>query len=230
MKRVVISLILISGVSCLSTVDERWCGPQLPCSPGFFCTSTFHCVRSTTVDGGTGGGTADGGTGRDGGMDGGGGGPVCNSVSCATGCCLGRNCVPVMQQGHGVCGFFGDLCGACGRDEGCVGGNCQPSIIVSDGGTTANVGGPCRDDFECGNDGLGFCIPEMSGGQPTGFPGGYCSRMCDVERCPSTAACIEAETSGGGVVNICVSTCQTVAQCRSGYQCDFQDGQGVCSP
>ena len=236
MKRLVIAL-LLSGVGCLSTVEDRWCGPQLPCSPGFFCTSTFHCIRSASVDGGTGGGSAggDGGAigggggavGGGGGFVGGGagGGPTCNAVNCAGGCCLGNNCVTPMQQGHEVCGFFGDVCGRCGFDEGCVGGKCQP-VIVFDGGTTnARVGDPCFDDFNCSNDGLSFCIPEESG-----FPEGYCSRMCDTELCPSNAACVEAQTTGGEVVNICLLACQAVAQCRMGYQCDLWAGQRVCRP
>ena len=134
-----------------------------------------------------------------------------------------------MQQGHEVCGFFGAACARCGLNESCTGGKCEPGIDV-DGGTIGTVGNPCVDDFDCGDDGFNFCIPEQSGGQPTGFPGGYCSRTCDGNPCPSNAACVEAQTTGGGVVNICLLACQSMAQCRMGYLCDQQGGQGVCFP
>lgn len=244
MKRLVPTLLLLTAAGCLSTVEDRWCGPQLPCSAGFICTSTFHCVQ-VSGDGGTGGGRMDGGTGGGGGGGGGGavgggggggaigggagggGGRICDAVSCASGCCLGGNCVPVIAQGNSVCGFFGDACTACGVNEGCVGGKCLPS--GNDAGFSG-VGGPCSQDSNCGNDGQDFCIPEFSGGQPTGFVGGYCSRMCDGQPCPFNSACVEAETGGGDIINICLATCFG-ASCRMGYQCDnMGGGSGVCLP
>ncbi|MDP1829466.1 MAG: hypothetical protein Q8L48_39735 [Archangium sp.] len=258
MKRVVIAVVLLAAAGCFSPVEDRWCGPQQPCTQGFICSTTFHCVAAPRiVDGGSGGGSGGGGgTGGGGGAlgggSGGGGVPVggglgggvgggtggggggvdggfCSSVSCRSGCCLGSSCVPVLQQGHDVCGFFGDRCTQCGFDEGCVGGKCEPVVITIDGGS-GTVGGPCLQDFDCGSDGLSFCFPEFSGGQSTGFVGGYCSRMCDNGPCPANASCVEAQTSGGGVVNICLTSCGSVAQCRMGYQCDNTVGTGVCLP
>lgn len=148
-------------------------------------------------------------------------------TSCISGCCLGGNCVPVNQQGNSVCGFFGEVCRACGATEGCVSGQCQPVVFVDAG---MPIGGACVQDSNCGvNDGLGFCIPEVSGGQPTGFPGGYCSRMCDMTPCPPEGRCVEAQTQGGGVVNICLASCMSQANCRMGYLCDTNSG-GVCLP
>ena len=158
---------------------------------------------------------------------GGGGGTQCGMTSCISGCCLGGNCVPVNQQGNGACGFFGDACRACGTNEGCVSGRCQP-VIGLDAGLSA-VGGPCTQDPDCGNDGLAFCIPEVSGGQPTGFPGGYCSRMCDTASCPPDSRCVEAQTQGGGTVNVCLASCMSQANCRHSYQCDSMSG-GICLP
>ena len=137
--------------------------------------------------------------------------------------------MPTNQQGHEVCGFFGDVCGRCAFDEGCVGGKCQPVIMFDGGNPFAAIGDSCIDDFDCGNDGLTFCIPEESGGQPTGFPGGYCSRLCDMELCPGNAACIEAQTTGGEIINICLRSC-SATQCRMGYQCSLRDNQAVCFP
>lgn len=252
MKRVVTAVVLLAGAGCLSPVDDRWCGPQQPCTLGFICNSAFHCVAAPRVgDGGTGGGSgggtgggSGGGGGAIGGGSGGGGIPVgggmggggggvdggfCSQVSCPNGCCLGNSCVPVLQQGNAVCGFFGDRCRPCAFDEGCVSGKCEPVITPFDAGA-GTVGGPCFQDFDCGNDGLAFCIPEFSGGTSTGFVGGYCSRMCDNAPCPVGASCVEAETSGGGVVNICFTSCMGVVQCRMGYQCDTTVGTGVCLP
>lgn len=235
MKRVVPTLFLITAAGCLSPVDDRWCGPRLPCSAGFVCTSDFHCVLSR--DGGTGGGTGGGGGGggggrTDGGLGGGAGGGggrrVCDGMTCASGCCLGDNCVPVTSQGQTACGFFGDACRSCAQDEGCVSGKCQ-QVITFDAGLVSNIGGPCFEDLNCGNDGQSFCIPELSGGQPTGFIDGYCSRTCDAEPCPGNAACVEAETQGGGIVNICLAAC-TNNLCRMGYQCERQGMSGVCLP
>lgn len=128
-----------------------------------------------------------------------------------------------MQQANSVCGFFGNACSPCGMNEGCVNGQCQ-RVIFTDAGT---IGGACMLDSNCGSDNLSFCIPEISGGQPTGFAGGYCSRFCDNEPCPPEARCIEAETEGGGTVNICLAGCMAQAACRPGYQCQ---PDGVCLP
>ncbi|MDP3153706.1 MAG: hypothetical protein Q8N23_13590 [Archangium sp.] len=233
MKRVVTALFLLTGAGCLSPVDDRWCGPQNPCSAGFFCTSDFHCVLSR--DGGTGGGTMGGGTGggggrTDAGVDagaGGGGGQRCDGMSCSSGCCLGGSCVPVNLQGQNTCGFFGDACKSCSRDEGCTSGRCQQ--VIFDAGVASSIGGPCADDSNCGNDGQSFCIPEFSGGQPTGFTGGYCSRTCDNEPCPMNGVCVEAETGGGDIVNICLAGCPNNI-CRAGYQCEMQGMSAVCLP
>lgn len=133
-----------------------------------------------------------------------------------------------MQQGNSVCGFFGAVCRACAPNEGCVSGQCR-SVIFVDAGPTTNVGGPCVQDSNCGSDGLSFCIPEISAGEPTGFAGGYCSRMCDSTACPPEARCVEAQAQGGGTVNLCLASCTTAMNCRMGYQCDTSSG-GVCLP
>lgn len=210
MKPTIFAVVSLLAVGCLSTVDERWCGPQQPCTAGFVCTPEFHCVRPQGFDGGVGGG----------------GSAVCGAMSCVTGCCLRDNCVPVNQQGHDVCGFFGAACKACNVDQGCVNGVCQLATRF-DGGTAA-IGGPCVVDSNCGNDGLSFCIPETSAGEPTSFPGGYCSRFCDSEPCP-VGRCSEVQTQSGGTAMICLSSCVTQMNCRPSYQCEAGLG-GVCLP
>lgn len=146
-------------------------------------------------------------------------------MSCATGCCIGSNCVPFNLQSNAACGFNGVQCTPCPLNSGCVRGECIPVIDPRDGGVGV-IGAPCMSDPQCGNDGNSFCIPELSGGQPTGFTGGYCSRFCEDGFCPGNASCIEAETGGGDVVHVCFASCMTSLECRTGYACD----QFVCLP
>ena len=275
MKRAVIAVLALVAAGCLNAVEDHWCDSQTPCTQGFVCTSTFHCIAAPRGDGGTGGGHdggsgggAGGGRGGGGGAGGGGGsfgggtggasgggggafgggtggggffidaggGPgggggssVCSLQSCLSGCCFGDRCVPFNSQGSAVCGAFGQVCQACGLNEGCLAGKCQPAFGI-DGGNTGVVGGACTTDQSCGSDGLGFCIPALDPtGVSTGFVGGYCSRMCDNAPCPAGASCIPAQTSTGGTVNVCFASCMNQVSCRPGYRCDTQNG-GVCVP
>lgn len=149
-------------------------------------------------------------------------------MSCQQGCCLGNNCVPLNQQGNSSCGFFGLQCSACAPNETCGSGKCQP-VIELDAGTLSPIGDTCVTDSNCGNDGLSFCIPEFSGGQPTGFVGGYCSRTCENTMCPLNSACVEAATSGGDTIFLCLAECFS-STCRMGYQCEQTGNGGVCLP
>ena len=84
--------------------------------------------------------------------------------------------------------------------------------------TSPLVGVPCTQDFQCGPD--AFCFTNN-----VGFPGGYCSVGCTAS-CPNDGLCID-----GGRYDYCLDTCDTIADCRSGYDClDAGDGTGVCYP
>jgi hypothetical protein len=230
-RALVVSAFAVLSAACLTPVDDRWCDTARPCSAGFTCTPSGHCVQTSRADGGTGGGGGrDGGTtgggagggGGGGGMTGGGGGSVtCGAQSCPSGCCLGASCVPVGLQSNATCGFGGAACLGCDANAGCVNGQCVQGPQPIDGGPPALVGGPCAEDMQCGTDGLSFCIPDQSG-----FPGGYCSRLCDMAPCPSGSECIEAQTQGGDIINLCLVSCTTASQCRMGYTCD----QSFCLP
>lgn len=246
MKRL-IPLFALCAASCLAPVQEKWCDSSNPCSAGFVCTSDFHCVSTSRVDGGTGGGSATGGGGVTGGSGGGvtgggggggggigggggvvgggggGGSGMCDARTCPGGCCANQTCVPLTFQSNTLCGNFGQSCMLCGTNTGCVNGACVPVVNPIDAGI---VGSGCSDDIACGNDGISFCIPESSGGMPTGFVGGYCSRFCDNVSCPAKSTCVEAQNSGGNIVHICLAACVTEAECRMGYGCD----QDVCVP
>lgn len=188
------------------------------------------------VGGGGGGGMGGGGGPIGGGVGGGGtpiggggGGMTCNLVNCASGCCLNERCVPISVQSTAVCGRNAERCTTCAMGQACGMGVCfTPG--GQDAGPPGSVGSPCRLDTECGTDGLSFCIPENSGGQPTGFVGGYCSRLCDMTPCPGTAECVPAEDGSGGTVNICIASCMNDSQCRAGYICETGFGAGLCLP
>ena len=126
-------------------------------------------------------------------------------------------------QGNSVCGFFGNACGRCAANEGCVQGRCT-AVIDVDAGTVSGIGGPCLDDSQCGSDSNSFCIPDDSG-----FPGGYCTRMCDMEMCPLNSECVELGLQGGGTILLCLSECFS-STCRQGYQCTMVQSGGVCLP
>lgn len=239
-------LLLIAGLlissACLTTVDQRWCDSQTPCTAGFVCTSTFHCIpgtppRDAGVGGGAGGGgglpvggggvNVGGGAGGGGQPVGGGGGRSCEAT--CLGCCFNSQCIQPEQQSQAVCGVGGKQCVSCALSEACTPrAGCLP-VVISDGGVGGAPGSPCEDDFECGADGQGQCIPEFSGGEFTGWPDGYCTRSCDIASCPSGSNCVEAD-SGGQPIFICLAACQTDAQCRAGYACAVAEEDGFCIP
>jgi uncharacterized protein (DUF2141 family) len=89
-------------------------------------------------------------------------------------------------------------------------------VITVDNG----VGAPCtadRSDEDCA--GIDFapdpaCIE--------GFPGGYCSRLCDDGECGPFARCDTLTCGNGEPCNVCLQKCVNSAQCRDGYVCVLQ--------
>lgn len=220
---VVVALLISSA--CLTTVEQRWCDSATPCSAGFVCTDTFHCIpapRGVVTDAGTGGGSGGGGGGvTGGGLGGGGGGATCQAT-CA-GCCLDGRCIPTASQSDVTCGLRGAACRSCAPDERCLQGECA-FTPVTDAGVPL-PGSPCTSDFQCGADGLGQCIPDEAG-----FPGGYCTRDCEFDACPAGARCVAAQGGPDEVFFLCLATCRTPAECRAGYSCEFFDDDGLCLP
>ncbi len=230
MQRALLVIALVAGSACLTTVEQRWCDAQTPCTTGFVCTPTFHCIPAprglsdaglgggggTTGGGGGGGGTVDAGLGGGGGA--GGGGASCNT-SC-NGCCEGTTCIPFAQQSNRQCGPARSTCQSCAVNEACLSNQCTFVPIPMDAGVAA-VGGPCETDFQCGADGLGQCIPDEAG-----FPEGYCTRDCEFTPCPSGAECVPAEGGGGQTLFVCLANCRLPSDCRMDYSCDV----GLCLP
>lgn len=84
------------------------------------------------------------------------------------------------------------------------------------------IGGACAKDHDCFY--RGQCFPEIRGGQPTGWTGGYCLRYgCRLDGfCPAGALCGD---------DVCYASCVTSAGCRTQYHCA---GEGyaakICAP
>ena len=112
------------------------------------------------------------------------------------------------------CAANGEICAF--SDD--VGATCFPAPILA-----GNPGDACSTDVDCGADGA--CIPELSEGAPTGYPGGYCLWLfCedDVD-CPENSACYFIEDE----LTACLPGCDQDADCRVGYECDPDQ---ICSP
>lgn len=103
--------------------------------------------------------------------------------------------------------------------------SCQTSSACT-GGTKA-AGQPCQKHNECfANKNDPVCLDEPH----VGYPGGYCSQYCDpaiTNDCGAAGICIPFGPNGE---NVCMATCTTSTQCRSGYFCqDFGYPKMICS-
>jgi serine protease len=89
-------------------------------------------------------------------------------------------------------------------------------VVEGQGG----VGAPCGNNLDCVFAADSECI--------TDWPGGYCSRTCDDGFCGASASC-EILECAGGACNVCLASCVSETQCRSGsgYICD---PYGTCTP
>ncbi|MBM4396463.1 MAG: hypothetical protein FJ087_12345 [Deltaproteobacteria bacterium] len=89
-------------------------------------------------------------------------------------------------------------------------GECKPAS-----GRPAPVGAPCTEDAQCAS---GTCIAAIEDGKPTGFAGGACVAQCGPTGCPQGGTCVALP---GGP--LCLSGCETSANCRPGYVCPAPD-------
>jgi len=130
-------------------------------------------------------------------------------------------CQVTCPTGSHCAGIFG---GACVSD--CTAtSDCRPGYTCRDIDTdqvneclpsatgAGAVGDACTQLADCSGDADGACITEDA---TTGeFAGGYCTLFCDVNACPAGAVCAE----DGGMNRLCLDTCTTAADCRTGYSC-----------
>ncbi len=87
------------------------------------------------------------------------------------------------------------------------------------------IGEACTLEADCPG---GFCIPEM-GWYFDGFPAGACVERCAEDgSCPLTGGAGVCVDSGGGP-NFCFQRCDSAGDdCRPGYACVQQGGEGFC--
>lgn len=106
---------------------------------------------------------------------------------------------------------------------------CYPGLVALPDGT---AGRACGADTDCGM--AGSCATVLpfgssSANEPTPAPDGYCTQACDSD-CGAGGACVSQGKQGG----VCVSTCESMTDCRAGYQCaprnDRNDLARICIP
>jgi len=88
---------------------------------------------------------------------------------------------------------------------------------------TLVVGSACTSNTDCPDGGR--CV--------TGYPGGYCTRDCNTQACPSGSKCYVVDSSTGS--RACIATCSGAglgqSTCRASYVCyDDEAGGGQCLP
>jgi serine protease len=86
---------------------------------------------------------------------------------------------------------------------------------------TLVVGSACTSDANCPDGGR--CI--------TSYPGGYCTRDCASQACPSGSKCVDSTTSGRRCIATCTGPDTGRSTCRTSYVC-YSDGtgDGLCFP
>lgn len=101
----------------------------------------------------------------------------------------------------------------------CIDSDCKGTPACMPG--AAPVGSVCMNHSDCA----------ATGGDPIclyNWPSGYCSEGCNINApdCPSGALCMQAGPDEG----LCVGTCNTNADCRSGYACLDMGNGNICYP
>ncbi len=136
-------------------------------------------------------------------------------------CGTGNVCAEKNGAGRGVCVAGCTTTADCGgragyacSDLGFGKRGCTPSGTGSGG-----VGDPCTSVADCSGGQNAVCVPAAGG-----MPGGYCTVTCGSAgtSCPSGSHC-----GFGTAGSVCVKSCTSTADCRSGYTCSDWDGDGT---
>jgi hypothetical protein len=158
--------------------------------------------------------------------------PPCDATTCPTGCCQNGQCQP--GNTARACGTGGAVCQPCGFGNQCVAGAC----LLLDGGAVVPVpaGAPCTNRQSCQPPQGAICIQESAFGQPSGYPGGYCTAPCGMNQpCQPGDVCV-TEPIFGFSGSSCRAPCSAPgagqSTCRSGYVCVAVPGTatGYCRP
>lgn len=171
-----------------------------------------------------------------------------NSGLCQPGetCDANKNCVPAAGCGITLCSSSAPS-GACPPGLTCRDGDCiDPAACSSSNQTgtcpaglsclggacsqtsTSNmpIGGPCASETQCATADA-VCYPEVSGGQATGWIGGYCMLFdCASAGCPAGSSCVTLQDG-----SVCFDECQFPSDCRAGFACvPGSAGRAFCEP
>ena len=150
-------------------------------------------------------------------------GGYCTDDGCATDadCVAGGHCGFIdPNTNRGICLDTCALEGDCRTPEyGCYDFDADTASECLPIGSGA-VGDSCGGFWDCAGREFSGCFSEASG-----FAGGYCVQLCGTGSgnvCPTGSVCAQ---------NLCLDTCTSSADCRTGYSCQ-SDGQGgmVCLP
>lgn len=91
----------------------------------------------------------------------------------------------------------------------------------TDAATRGSVGEACQRNLDCES---AFCIPAVSGGEASAWPGGICTAPCQDDATCAGGTCVAFEDSG-----YCMLGCDPGAPaCRDGYVC--HPSLAVCLP
>ncbi len=133
-----------------------------------------------------------------------------NDCACIPNTCasLGLTCGTLADDG---CGGGGEVCGACMAGRTCVANQCQLDFDVAD---------PCLSNGDCAG-AAGVCITQLT----SGWDNGYCTRACAAD-----ADCGVPNHCGSD--GFCWKSCVDSTECRTGYMCFDDDGDGLneCAP
>ncbi|MFO0572071.1 MAG: hypothetical protein U0263_40990 [Polyangiaceae bacterium] len=145
----------------------------------------------------------------------------------------------------GTGGAAGSSGGGSGGGSASGGGSNGGSGNASGSGATTGkgeIGDACTTNADCTAVPGSECYTTVGGGPaPTiNFPGGFCSKVCDVnsseKECGEIAGCSSIGASGGRVsatLTMCSPPCANDTECRvaEGYKCwQILPGIGICVP
>ena len=144
------------------------------------------------------------------------------------------------QTGTGATG--GASVGGAGGGGGSASGG-SGNASSSGGGTgKGEIGDACSTNADCTAVPGAECYTTIGGGPvPTiNFPGGFCSKVCDInsteKECGEIAGCSSIGASGGRIsttLTMCSPPCANDGECRAaeGYKCwQILPGIGICVP
>lgn len=159
-------------------------------------------------------------------------GEVCRTESdgfrdgyCAELCASGQacttpnsNCVNFTNPGQPVWGYCAQRCRSeadCREGYGCNVGNTGVCMPIASG--AGAPGAPCESAIDCAGGREGYCLVREGG-----YPDGMCTKLCSsFSPCSAGSHCAAFSDT-----RVCLATCTSDSECRTGYTCKDNDGDG----